>query len=280
MAFSKAVLDEIAAVAKAQDIEPAALKAVIEVESGGRATGKVDGKDMPLILYEFHVFYRYPGLTAAQRNEAVSRKLAAPRWGDLPYAKSLSARYNQLNRAATINEQAAYAACSWGVGQVLGENAEWLGYGTPKELAEKTMESVSGQIEVMLAFIRKAGLMDELHARDWRGFARRYNGPGQVDFYSTRMAAAYKRHAGGDWKPTNIHELAMRVGSKGDHVAAMQRKLRGLGYHLHVDGDFGPATRRMIMQFQAEHGLTADGIAGPATMARIDALSAKASPDP
>ncbi len=202
MAFSKAVLTEIEKVANAKGIEPAALKAVIEVESGGRATSKVDGKDMPLILYEFHVFYRYPGLTDAQRSDAVSRKLAAPRWGDLPYVKSQSGRYGQLARAAKINEQAAYAACSWGVGQVLGENAEWLGYGTPKALAEKAMEGIAGQIDVMLAFVKKAGLLDELHARDWHGFARRYNGPGQVDFYAGRMAAAYKRHAGAAWQPS------------------------------------------------------------------------------
>lgn len=278
MAFSKAVLREIETVAAAQNIEPAALKAVIEVESGGRATSKVDGRDMPLILYEFHVFHRYPGLTDAQRDEAVSRNLAAPRWGDLPYAKSQSARYNQLKRAATINEQAAYAACSWGVGQVLGENAEWLGYGTPKALAEKAMEGVAGQIEVMLAFVRKAGLMDELQARDWRGFARRYNGSGQVDFYSTRMAAAYKRHAGANWQPSTTPAQSLRVGSRGDQVAELQRKLRSLGYHLHVDGDFGPATRRMVSQFQTENGMTADGIVGAKTMARIEALSASVSP--
>lgn len=278
MAFSQAVLTEIEKVATAQGIEPAALKTVIEVESGGRATSKVDGRDMPLILYEFHVFHRYPGLTDTQRSEAVSRKLAAPRWGDLPYVKSQSGRYGQLKRAAKINEQAAYAACSWGVGQVLGENAEWLGYGKPKALAEKAMEGVAGQIEVMLAFVKKAGLMDELHARDWRGFARRYNGSGQVEFYASRMEAAYKRHAGGDWKPSTRPALALRVGSSGDQVAEMQRKLRGLGYHLHVDGDFGPATLRMVAQFQTENGLTPDGIAGPATMARIDALSASGGP--
>ncbi len=272
MAFSQAVLDEIERVALAENIEPAALKAVVEVESGGRAFTKINGQDMPLILYEYHVFYRYPGLTDPQRREAVRRKLAAPRWGDLPYAKSQAARYNQLERAATINEQAAYAACSWGVGQVLGENAEWLDFGTPKALAEKTMEGVAGQLAVMLAFIKKAGIMDELKARDWRGFARRYNGPGQVDFYASRMAAAYRRHAGDNWQPSDTGPVSLRVGSHGPDVADLQRKLRSLGYHLHVDGDFGPATQRMVRQFQSENGLVADGIAGPMTIARIEAL--------
>ena len=277
MAFSEAVLREIETIADAEQIEPAALKAVVEVESGGRATSKVDGVDKPLILYEAHVFYRYPDLTDAERSEAVSRNLAARRWGDIPYKTTQSARYNQMARAAEINEQAAYAACSWGVGQVLGENASWLGYGAPKLLAEKAMESVSGQVEVMLAFIKKVPILDELRARDWRGFARRYNGSGQVDFYAGKMASAYRRHAGNSWQPGLIPAIALRMGSAGEQVAELQRKLRGLGYFLMVDGDFGPATHRMVVAFQRDQALTADGIAGPVTLGRVDALSGRAA---
>ena len=270
MAFSQDVLTAIETLAQSEGIEANALKAVVEVESGGKAFAKVDGKDMPLILYEYHVFYRCGGLTAKERTEAVNRNLAAKKWGALPYAKSQSARYNQLKRAATINEQAAYAACSWGVGQVLGENAEWLGYGTPKKLAETAMSGIEGQLAVMLQFIRKRGLIDALGGLDWRGFARLYNGSGQVDYYSTRMAAAYKRHAG--TQSTAPDGVTLRLGMRGDDVAELQRHLRGLGYHLIVDGDYGPATRRMVQQFQAENDMVADGIAGPATLARIDVM--------
>ncbi len=276
MAFSAEVLAEIEAVAVAEGIEPAALKAVVEVESGGNAFTRIDGRDLPLILYEYHVFYRYPGLTSAQRAEAVRRRLAAPKWGDLPYAKTQAARYNQLARAAGINEQAAYAACSWGVGQVLGENAEWLGYRTPKALADRAMAGIAGQLEVMLAFIRKRGLADELAARDWAGFARLYNGSGQVAHYSRRMAAAYRRHAGAN--PPAADPVTIRVGMRGEAVAQLQRRLRGLGYHLMVDGDYGPATRRMVMAFQADQGLDVDGVAGPRTLARIEALAGAAVP--
>ena len=67
MAFSKEVTDQIVAKAKERGIEPAALLAVVEVESNGKAFSQVNGKDMPLILYEYHVFYRYRDLTDAQR---------------------------------------------------------------------------------------------------------------------------------------------------------------------------------------------------------------------
>jgi len=187
--------------------------------------------------------------------------------------KSQSARYNQLRRAATINEQAAYAACSWGVGQVLGENAEWLGYGQPKTLAETAMSGISGQLEVMLRFIDKRGLRPELQAHDWRGFARDYNGKGQVDYYSKRMAAAYRRISGNAGASSD--PVSLRLGASGDAVAALQRMLRGLGYHLIVDGDFGPATRRQVLLFQRDQNLTVDGIAGSKTLARLEAMTGR-----
>ncbi len=274
MAFSKDVTDAVNKVAGAQGLEAAALLTVVEVESGGRAFAKVDGRPMPLILYEYHVFYRYPELSQSERSEAVSRKLAARKWGDLPYAKSQTARYNQLKRAATINEQAAYAACSWGVGQVLGENADWLGYASPRALADKAMSGIDGQIAVMMSFIRKRGLVPELQAHDWRGFARAYNGSGQVEYYAKRMAAAYRRITGNQSQSSD--PMSLRIGANGEDVAALQRMLRAQGYHLNVDGDFGPATRRQVELFQQDQGLIADGIAGPATIGRLEALSGRA----
>lgn len=271
MAFDQDVIDEIRSVATAEGIEPEALIAVTEVESGGKAYTNVDDKRLPLILYEYHVFYRV--LPPHLRDEAIRRNLARKRWGDLDYKKSQSARYAQLERAKEIHEDAAYAACSWGVGQVLGENAEWLGYGTAKALAEEAMGSVAGQVRVMIRFIEKAGLMDELERHDWRGFARRYNGPGQVDKYADLMARAYARHGGA--KEIEPDDTVLRIGAKGDAVMVLQKALRSLGYHLYLDGDFGPATRRMVMEFQRDHDQVVDGIIGPQTWGLLEALSGR-----
>ena len=270
MAFDAEVIREIRDVAEQEGVAPAALLAVAEVESGGKAYAIVDGRPHPLILFEYHVFYR--NLPSSLRKQAISANLARRRWGELPYKPTQRSRYAQLRRARAIHEQAAFAACSWGIGQVLGENAEWLGYDSPKALAEEAMSSVSGQVRVMLRFIRRAGLMDELARRDWRGFARRYNGPGQVSRYAGLMERAYAQHSGGDERKSSS---VLRVGATGPEVADLQRALRGLGYHLDVDGDFGPATRRMVRVFQREEGLAVDGLVGPFTMARIRALSGR-----
>lgn len=269
MAFDDAVKKAIEKKAGELGWPAKAFMAIVQVESGGKAFAKVDGKMLPLILFEPHVFYRC--LPQSLRKEAERRNLAARRWGDIPYPASQSARYNQLEKAKGIHKEAGYMACSWGVGQVLGENAEWLGFPSAQNLAETAMDSIDGQLELMTRFIIKRGLVDELKARDWRGFARLYNGSGQVDFYSKAMARAY-RNLGGTQPNGTTDSVILKVGSRGDAVLAMQKSLRALGFHLHVDGDFGPATAAEVKRFQASQGLVADGIAGPATQGRIEAL--------
>jgi hypothetical protein len=54
-------------------------------------------------------------------------------------------------------------------------------------------------------------------------------------------------------------------GAKGDLVVWAQEHLLSAGYTLGVDGGFGRATKGAVLQFQAAHGLTTDGIIGPQT---------------
>ena len=250
-----------------------ALGAVIEVESGGNVFTTINGHQMPLILFEPHVFYRC--LPDNLKQEAVAAGLAYRKWGTKPYPKAQADRYRQLERAKDIHEEAAYMACSWGVGQVLGENAAWLGYTSARQLAETTMKGIDGQIAVMARFIQKRGLGDELVRRDWRGFARAYNGPGQVDYYASLMSAAYRRLGGVE---TEQADGILSMGVRGPAVTALQIDLRRLGFSLEADGDFGPATKATVITFQQQQKLIADGIVGPKTQGRIEALLPKPAP--
>jgi putative chitinase len=56
----------------------------------------------------------------------------------------------------------------------------------------------------------------------------------------------------------------LKLGSKGDLVKQLQTKL-GVGN----DGNFGPGTEKALKAWQQANGLTADGIAGPATLAKL-----------
>jgi peptidoglycan hydrolase-like protein with peptidoglycan-binding domain len=65
----------------------------------------------------------------------------------------------------------------------------------------------------------------------------------------------------------------LRKGSTGNPVRRAQKRLTLAGYDTGgVDGSFGAKTEAAVKRFQADQGLVEDGIVGPATWARIDAL--------
>ena len=74
---------------------------------------------------------------------------------------------------------------------------------------------------------------------------------------------------------TNDNEAYIREGSTGSKVKDIQTKLKGLGYYTgELTGNAGDKTVSAIKKFQSRYNLTADGIAGPSTIAKIDAVYA------
>ena len=69
----------------------------------------------------------------------------------------------------------------------------------------------------------------------------------------------------------------LRRGSVGPYVTAVQAKLVQLGYDLKAygaDGKYGAKTETAVMAFQRDHGLSADGVVGPATYDALEAARA------
>jgi hypothetical protein len=64
--------------------------------------------------------------------------------------------------------------------------------------------------------------------------------------------------------------VVLQVGSMGPAVVSLQQALDQNGESITADGDFGPATRAAVEDFQQKHGLTADGIAGPETLRALN----------
>ena len=70
--------------------------------------------------------------------------------------------------------------------------------------------------------------------------------------------------------PVLSAQAALRRGSRGDDVSAVQKRLKQWGYYSgSVDGIFGYATERAVKWFQEKNGLTADGVVGEKTAAAL-----------
>lgn len=62
----------------------------------------------------------------------------------------------------------------------------------------------------------------------------------------------------------------VKIGSRGDEVKLLQQRLSAKGFLPgKADGVFGPQTEDAVVQFQASHGLIADGIVGTRTWAAL-----------
>jgi hypothetical protein len=63
---------------------------------------------------------------------------------------------------------------------------------------------------------------------------------------------------------------ALSTGDSGQAVVKLQKALKKLGYDVGADGSFGTATETAVKAFQKANGLTADGIAGAATVQKLN----------
>lgn len=272
--FTQATIDEIVTQARAAGVEPAALLALVEIESGGKVTVRVDGRDRPLIRFEGHYFDRR--LSGARRSRARRAGLASPRAGAVKNPRGQAARWTMYRRAAEIDAKAAIESVSWGIGQVMGAHWAWLGYASADALFDEANSGLAGQLRLMLRFVAKSGIMGPLKARRWRDVARIYNGSAYARYaYHTKLATAEKR-----WRTKLATQPAAKppqesgglaLGARGEAVRQLQQQLAKIGYVLDVDAIFGPQTRAALLAFQQSRSLPQTGIADEATRAALDA---------
>jgi putative chitinase len=133
------------------------------------------------------------------------------------------------------------------------------------------LSTFEGAVQSACWFWETNNLNQWADAGDILTLTKRING-GTIGLEDRKKHYAHALHVlGGSGHVAESHAPAaadtnqvLRRGSRGDTVAAMQLKLG-----LNGDGDFGPATERALMGWQRENGLEPDGVAGPATLARL-----------
>lgn len=115
------------------------------------------------------------------------------------------------------------------------------------------------EYEPFWGFVEKQGLISLGRERDFDW----------MHFQAARLTAGAATSGGNTAAPTAppAQDRLLRVGSRGEAVADIQRKL-----NIHADGIFGPATQRAVMDFQRGMGLQADGIVGPITLNALNQI--------
>jgi murein L,D-transpeptidase YcbB/YkuD len=289
--LSKDIVDATAAAAKESGIAPAALLAVVEIESAGKPY-EADGKT-PRFLFERHKFYSEleDHASAEKLAVAIQRGLAHQGWKrSTQYADqgTSAGRLSLLARAAEVDRECAYRACSWGLGQTMGFHAERLGYPNAVAMVEAMKEGgVRVQVDCMVKEILRNNLDRHLAKRNWAAFARGYNGPRYAEnSYDTKLAKAYAKwvavYPGDDDDDEVLPEAdIIQFGDRGPLVEGYQKRLAELGYFVgSIDGVYGSLTRSAVLTFQQENSLKVDGKIGPMTRAALNRPNAKPMPVP
>ncbi|MBB3999037.1 N-acetylmuramidase domain-containing protein [Aureimonas pseudogalii] len=191
MAITREVADAARAVEAREGVAAAVLLAVALVETNARATARVGERDEPLIRFEGHYFDRL--LAEPARRIARTAGLSHPKAGRIRNPAGQEARWRLLARAEAIDPEAAFAATSWGLGQVMGAHWQRLGFRSAADLAVMARGSAEGQLTIAARFLKLGHLADRLVSGDAAGFARLYNGPRYAEnAYHTKIAAAYR----------------------------------------------------------------------------------------
>lgn len=190
----------IVTAAASVDVEPRALAAVVAVESSG--SGLHDGR--AVIRLEVHHLWRHAPAGLRPQVDARYHVGGPQPWEGHAWRPEPGAAWEPLHvgqgrewraytLARSIDVHAAIRATSWGLGQILGDHWRRCGYASP-EAMEAAQATEEGQLLTMARFIAgDAAMLAALRGRDWRAFARAYNGPGNVSDYAPRLAAAYSR---------------------------------------------------------------------------------------
>lgn len=188
--------EDFTQVAELLGCEPAALKAVQQVETGGRGGFFSPGR--PAILFEGHIFWTQLKKRGSNPEDYVkgNENILYPKWEKGHYKGGIG-EYDRLEQARKINREAADASASWGMFQIMGFNYAACGEESIESFVRSMCESEFKQLLLTANFIKKnSQMLQALQARDWVVFAKCYNGPAYAqNRYDVKLEAAYQKYS-------------------------------------------------------------------------------------
>jgi hypothetical protein len=208
----------------------------------------------PQILYERHILHR---LTQGKYDGS---DISDSRAGG--YGASGAHQYDRLAAAIAKDRTAALQSCSWGIGQIMGENHAQAGFADVEQMVAAMSESEDQQLAAMGNFLVSSRLNVPLQAHDWASFARGYNGVNYaINRYDIRLNGEFQKYSAGALPDLNVR--------------AAQLYLTYLGFHLdRIDGVAGKRTLSALADFQTENGLEQANIVDAGAAAQLSAALA------
>ncbi|WP_164844364.1 N-acetylmuramidase domain-containing protein [Azoarcus sp. DN11] len=223
--------DEWEIIADGLSCEPAVLRAIARVESGGRSSfwrlNSRDGAQIPALVFERHYFSRltqgkydngHPDIAwprSYRKNAELGSRNMLMHDGTVDaddvygnYARG----YLRLINAYRLAPEAALKSCSWGKFQIMGENHKLCGYDFVDNFVREACISEHAQIKLLAAFIRRKApawknpknkalgkeisLWDAVKIKNWAALAFNYNGPDYKTYrYDEMLRAAYEEYS-------------------------------------------------------------------------------------
>lgn len=168
--------------------EVAAIQAVSDVESAG--SGFFDN-GAPCLLFEAHQFSKHTD----HRFDDSDPDISSPTWNRALYAGGVK-EYPRLQKAMSLDRNAALKSASYGRYQIMGFNHKSAGYDDVESFVTDMFLAESNHLGAFVNFIRADSRLHEaIVQQDWTSFARYYNGPGYAEnHYDERLKEAYESH--------------------------------------------------------------------------------------
>lgn len=181
-------------VAEELGVETAAIKAIVEVETGKNHIG-FWAENKPVINFDLAMFRRAAANNKVSLGKYLrSHSVVFSRPNAARYGSQQAAQQARLDAARQIHNLSAIQGTFWGMFQIGGFNWKKCGAESPDQFVELMSRSERDQLELFATFIRNSGMLNMLRNKQWAAFARSYNGPGYAARgYHTKMAAAYNR---------------------------------------------------------------------------------------
>ena len=182
---------DVKAEAKRLNVQPAVIWAIMDVEASGRGFINPPHDKRPKILFEAHIFSRE---TKGIWNRA-HPNISSPKWNRALYGRPGAHQYTRLRQAMHLNETAALKSASVGLFQIMGFNHRLCGFDTVHAFWENQCISEAEHLRAFHEFCIRRNIVRHMREMNWRAFTRAYNGPGQIENYSQRLLAAYRKRS-------------------------------------------------------------------------------------